>query len=486
MKKRLKIILSLYIVILTSPMITIACPPDCGDCRYWDGDSCEYEGDCVDDGDCDSCEDCVDCYCELADGAECVDDDDCEDCEYCDYECECECATVSSISGISGPYCKGDSTTVTANLDYSASGCTIVWGGDASFSNQSGLTATATFNTTGENLKIWARTNCTPTYIKKYSSPFTVYELDSVTSDKASATLCEDIMFTAVTNPAGHGDDTQWSGGENPTPTGSGSTFTTSYTCIGQKTVTASLCDSNKPKNVTINLPSGCSECTVGVPAFPTPSITEEDACNQCPANKAGIGSPSFQLYDHTFTLATPCYDGCKWYALLDSVNTTYGICRSCPDNPANVCCLSDVSGMTQQQACEQLSKYPSPLTIADTQTQSFHDNCWCRDCITAHEESHMNDDWIVECLQPQVDAFVVWCDLHGIDIDCSVSTSTDCATVLTTQEKAFYLEKWVDLIEEALDDWENDSNPEDDADAAVIDCYEDIINALDAKCNPS
>jgi hypothetical protein len=68
---------------------------------------------------------------------------------------------VSSISGISGPYDLGDTTTVTANLtDSLPSGCSISWGGDASFSNITGTTATATFNKIGTNLKINAKTAC--------------------------------------------------------------------------------------------------------------------------------------------------------------------------------------------------------------------------------------------------------------------------------------------------------------------------------------
>jgi hypothetical protein len=50
---------------LAFPGLVAAClpPPDCGDCKYWDGDSCELVGTCVDDYDCSACQSCTVCYC---------------------------------------------------------------------------------------------------------------------------------------------------------------------------------------------------------------------------------------------------------------------------------------------------------------------------------------------------------------------------------------------------------------------------------------
>ena len=50
------------IVCLAFPVA--AAPPDCGDCKYWDGDSCELIGECTDGGECPGCQTCSDCYCE--------------------------------------------------------------------------------------------------------------------------------------------------------------------------------------------------------------------------------------------------------------------------------------------------------------------------------------------------------------------------------------------------------------------------------------
>jgi hypothetical protein len=76
-------------------------------------------------------------------------------------------------------------------------------------------------------------------------------EMDSLTSNKASACIGCDITFTATTDPTGYEDDVEWSGGGEP-ETGSGATFTTHWDTSGTKTVTAVLCDSSESKQVTI------------------------------------------------------------------------------------------------------------------------------------------------------------------------------------------------------------------------------------------
>jgi len=80
-------------------------------------------------------------------------------------------------------------------------------------------------------------------------------EMDSVTSNKASACIGCDITFTATTDPNGYEDDVEWSGGDEPA-TGSGATFTTHWDTSGTKTVTAVLCDSSMSKDVYIAEPT--------------------------------------------------------------------------------------------------------------------------------------------------------------------------------------------------------------------------------------
>ena len=113
-------------------------------------------------------------------------------------------------------------------------------------------------------------------------------EMDSVTSNKASACIGCDITFTATTDPTGYEDDVEWSGGGEPA-TDSGATFTTYWDTSGTKTVTAELCDSEESKQVTIvkvdkvvkagttdegPLYVWCPDDTVSLEAKPNPSDT--------------------------------------------------------------------------------------------------------------------------------------------------------------------------------------------------------------------
>ncbi len=65
MNRQLKNLVSVMALLLVRPVTTVAClPPDCDDCYYWDGYSCQPEGDCQHLYDCSGCQRCVNCYCE--------------------------------------------------------------------------------------------------------------------------------------------------------------------------------------------------------------------------------------------------------------------------------------------------------------------------------------------------------------------------------------------------------------------------------------
>jgi hypothetical protein len=91
-----------------------------------------------------------------------------------------------------------------------------------------------------------------------------------------------------------------------------------------------------------------------------------------------------------------------------------------------------------------------------------------------------MNKDWIQDSLQPEIDAFADWCANHPIDIDCSVSDSTNCASALTAAKKAAYDAQWADRVSAACATYDAQ---EADAQAAELACYQEILNALKAKC---
>jgi len=80
-------------------------------------------------------------------------------------------------------------------------------------------------------------------------------DINSVSSDKEVACVGCDITFTVVTDPSGHESKVQWSGGGDPA-TGSGATFVTDWASHGTKTVTATICENDKSKQVTVAAPT--------------------------------------------------------------------------------------------------------------------------------------------------------------------------------------------------------------------------------------
>lgn len=238
--------------------------------------------------------------------------------------------------------------------------------------------------------------------------------------------------------------------------------------------------DSDFGDTVNVSLPSGCSDC--GTPSSVTPSVYHSDGCELFCNGYFG----SFHVFNnvdfHFYYLKTPCYENSDWYAQLDTVESNVEICESCPANPETVCCLGDVSGMTKQEACTQYNKYPHPLLIGDIYTTYFYNNCWCRSCVAVHEQTHMNKDWKEDSLQPEVTSFKNWIAGHAINIDCSNFDSVNCTTALTSAEKAAYDFEWNARVSAA---WNaNGAQGEGDAEAAERDCYQDIIDALNTKCN--
>ena len=143
---------------------------ECVGCESCNNGTCED-----DDNNCSSPDPfCIDAVCE-----ECKVDGDCDTCQRCNQTTHsCEDVEVTSISGVSGNYYKGSEETVSATVSGGTlpdNGCTIAWGGDASFSNQSGLTATATLDTCGTYLTITAETSVQSS--PEESDPFTVAEI---------------------------------------------------------------------------------------------------------------------------------------------------------------------------------------------------------------------------------------------------------------------------------------------------------------------
>jgi hypothetical protein len=99
-------------LVFTAAVAACTGPPDCGSCRYWDGDSCELIGTCAPGAGCPSCHSCVDCYCCSDAGCGCSYGGDCcsggcnsytHKCKECigDWQCgECEACFSGSCGSI--------------------------------------------------------------------------------------------------------------------------------------------------------------------------------------------------------------------------------------------------------------------------------------------------------------------------------------------------------------------------------------------------
>ena len=151
----------------------LACNPDppCDD-----GDDCTAgqeccAGTCITACDSSECEECNETsgYCE----------DGCGNCQTCVSE-ECEDVEVSSVTGPSGNNYVDDEESVSCITNYTLpETCTITWSGDATFSNISGTSATATLTSTGTGLEVSAKAEST---VVDQSGDFAVGELLSFTT----------------------------------------------------------------------------------------------------------------------------------------------------------------------------------------------------------------------------------------------------------------------------------------------------------------
>jgi len=136
---------------------------------------------------------------------------------------------------------------------------------------------------------------------------------------------------------------------------------------------------------------------------------------------------------------------------------------------------------MSRAEACLQYYRYPDPLTVADFYKPEFKANCWCRDCVARHEEEHKIKDWLFDSLRPELLRFYDWCIAHTIQIDCNRSESIHCRSALSKIERTSYTEEWTRRIDAAVSSFGQQA--EADAESEEKRCYEEIIDALKAKC---
>jgi len=157
---------------------------------------------------------------------------------------------VDSVTSNFSVRCIGCGITFTVTTDPSGHEDLVEWSGGGDPSTGSGSTFTTECDTWGTKT---VTASCGESSKDKQ---VTIVEVDYVTSNKDTACVNCYVQFTATTKPPGKESLVHWSGGQSPS-TGSGKTFNTKWALPGNKTVTASCCDSIKTKDVTIICPSG-------------------------------------------------------------------------------------------------------------------------------------------------------------------------------------------------------------------------------------
>ena len=250
-------------------------------------------------------------------------------------------------------------------------------------------------------------------------------EVASVISNKETAAPCEDVTFTAITNPSGYGNLIWWNGGIPDE--GHGSTFTKHWPCIGEKTVTATCCTSsctnNKSKNVTITLPSGCEAGSAEVSFDINIVGVTYNKCNTYCGSACGYTGLVGGVIDPTVEIEA-VYNDCKWvfqvYAVQDVES---GACTGV--HP----CFISISGggdpfLTEDNYCAIVHsmKTGTGCTCIDSSMYTNHN------CATIHENFHAS--YFHALLQDIAEYFLAIMLPNPDPINCNDPTTITCQAV--------------------------------------------------------
>jgi hypothetical protein len=224
--------------------------------------------------------------------------------------------SIQTVTSSEDAACVGCDITFTVTTNPSGHESKVSWSGGGDPGTGSGSTFTTHWDTLG------TKTVTASICDSSESTQVDIVKVDSVTSNFNVRCIGCNITFTVTTNPSGHEDLVEWSGGGAPS-TGSGSTFSTDWDTWGTKTVTASCGDSSESKQVTIvevyyvtsNKDTACVNCYVEFMAITKPSGYESLvrwSGGQLPSTGSGLIYTTKWGTPGTKTVTASCCDSSK------------------------------------------------------------------------------------------------------------------------------------------------------------------------------
>jgi hypothetical protein len=278
----------------------------------------------------------------------------------------------------------------------------------------------------------------------------------SITASKESPTLCEDVTYTATTNPPGYERYVDWytDGGE-PYRVYDSNTFTTHWRCAGSKTVTAQL-HGGVNKQVNVVLPTGCSEGSKSADLQASVWSTEVD-CPPGPCGKTAVLGLSSDI--------SAKYDNCKWvFQVAAHVPLESGVC------PFNYVDISGGGGSYVTENNYGGIVYRFVATSGCVDMGSFTPSN--TECILVHEAKH------VEVFQNEFEAREAWLlsrpSMSDIAVQCSDPETTTCQQAVAARQTAIQS----DLTAALFYAWEIASD-ETIAEGAARQCFSDVASAI-------
>ncbi len=261
--------------------------------------------------------------------------------------------------------------------------------------------------------------------------------LDSMSANTNTADLCEEVTFSITTTPAGTGTDlVVWSGGDCPETQNGGSAFKTKWSCIGSKTVTASLCGNSLSEQVSVQLPDGCTEA-----AWHDQTITwtdyedlHYDGGVPCPVLPSyGCFDPPDDALEYDVEFA---YDSCKWVCEISCPTTATYLNVTDPESIGSKISVDSTDDIDCSDYPAANNDLRDPDPDDDEGPPNFGTPWWSHTGITEHEKKHRTD-WKMYYEQALADA-ISYCETGTeTEIDCADENTHSCQDLLSYYEDA-------------------------------------------------